>query len=53
MNRGLKTQLKVFIVAISTIKKKYSRYILLAGFFSIYNQSRDGCCIYEISTKGE
>ena len=27
MNRGLKTQLKVSIVAISTSKTKYSRYI--------------------------
>ena len=52
MNRGLKAQLKVFIVAISIVMPKYSRYVFLAGFFSIYNRSRDGCSIYKISTKG-
>ena len=52
MNRGLKAQLKVFIVGISRIKTNYSCFILLAGFFSIYNRSRDGCGIYKISSKG-
>jgi len=50
MDRGLKAQLEVFINHQDEISNTYA--IMLTGFFSIHDPSREGCSIYKISTKG-